>query len=254
MTKIEWTNRTWNPITGCSEISAGCRNCYAELMARRLQKMGIEKYKNGFSVSLHEDCLDEPLKWKKPCNVFVCSMSDIFHKDVPDSFIDKIMETIKKTPHLQYQLLTKRSDRMVEYFQTKNISDNVWLGVTVEAKKCIKRIDDLRSLKNAAIRFLSCEPLLEDLEELDLTNIDWVIVGGESGVRGRQMEKEWVYNIKRQCDDNLIPFFFKRWGRWGNNGMLYKSFDEYQNGKWLDGKVVQNFPDCKYNNEYQRLK
>jgi len=241
-TKIEWTNRTWNPVTGCSKISSGCQNCYAEIMACRLRAMGQKKYRNGFDVSLHEECFTEPLKWKKPCNIFVCSMGDIFHKKVTDSFINKIMKTIKETPHHQYQLLTKRSDRMVAYFQTNDIPRNVWLGVTVEAKEYKKRIDDLRYVKNVAVRFLSCEPLLEDLGELDLTNIDWVIVGGESGLRGRQMCKEWVNSIKKQCEDNRVPFFFKQWGTWGEDGIKR---NKCENGKSLDKKIIQNFPNFK---------
>jgi protein gp37 len=241
-TKIEWTNRTWNPITGCSEISAGCKNCYAKIMACRLQAMGQKKYKNGFSLFLHEECLTEPFKWKKSCNVFVCSMGDIFHENVLNTFIDKIMKTIKETPHHQYQLLTKRSNRMVEYFQTNNIPRNVWLGVTVEAKEYKKRIDDLRYLKNATIRFLSCEPLLEDLKELDLTNIDWVIVGGESGIKERLMRKEWIDNIKKQCENKNISFFFKQWGTWGSDG---KKRNKGKNGKLLEGEIIQNLPNFK---------
>ncbi|MCL2805730.1 MAG: phage Gp37/Gp68 family protein [Treponema sp.] len=239
-TKIEWTDRTWNPITGCSKISSGCANCYAEIMARRLKAMGQKKYKDGFTLTLHEECLDEPLTWQKPHTVFVCSMSDIFHKDVPISFINKIMKTIKATPYHRYQLLTKRSERMLEYFKTHDIPQNVWLGVTVEAKEYKKRIDDLRLLKNASIRFLSFEPLLGDLEELNLTNIDWVIVGGESGVSGRQMKKEWILNIKQQCEEQNASFFFKQWGTWGSDG---KKRNKQANGKKLDGKIIQNIPE-----------
>ena len=239
-TKIEWTDRTWNPITGCTKISVGCENCYADIMARRLKAMGQKKYKAAFSLSLHEDCLDEPLGWQKPHTVFVCSMGDLFHKDVPVSFINKVMKTITATPQHRYQLLTKRSNRMVEYFQAHDIPSNVWLGVTVEAKECKNRIDDLRLLENAAIRFLSLEPLLEDLAELDLTNINWVIVGGESGVNGRPMQKEWVKGIKRQCDNQNVIFFFKQWGTWGSDG---KRRSKYANGKLLDGEIIQNFPE-----------
>jgi protein gp37 len=239
-TKIEWTDRTWNPITGCTKISLGCMNCYAEIMARRLQAMGQKKYKNAFSLSLHEECLDEPIGWKNPHAIFVCSMGDIFHKDVPVSYINKIMKTIKATPQHRYQLLTKRSNRMLEYFQTHDIPSNAWLGVTVEARDYKNRIDDLRLLKKAAIRFLSFEPLLEDLTELDLTNIDWVIVGGESGIKGRRMKKDWVKNIKKQCEHQNISFFFKQWGTWGSDG---KKRNKYSNGKLLDGKAIQNFPE-----------
>jgi protein gp37 len=239
-TKIEWTDRTWNPITGCTKISSGCANCYAEIMARRLQAMGQKKYKNAFSLSLHEECLDEPVEWQKPHTIFVCSMSDIFHEDVPLSFINKIMKTIKATPQHRYQLLTKRSSRMVEYFQTHDIPPNAWLGVTVEAREYKDRIDDLRLLKNATIRFLSCEPLLENLSELNLSNISWVIVGGESGVSGRRMKKEWIKNIKKQCEAQDVSFFFKQWGTWGSDG---KKRSKHANGKLLDGKIIQNLPE-----------
>ena len=238
-TKIEWTDRTWNPITGCTKISSGCANCYAEIMSRRLQAMGKKKYQDAFSLSLHEECLGEPIEWQKPHNIFVCSMGDIFHKDVPTSFINEIMKTIKATPQHRYQLLTKRSKRMTEYFYNHDIPFNVWLGVTVEAKENKSRIVDLSCLRNVSVRFLSCEPLLDDLEELDLTNIDWVIVGGESGVKGRLMKKEWVKNIKKQCDNQKVSFFFKQWGTWGSDG---KKRSKYANGKLLDGKVIQNLP------------
>ena len=179
-TKIEWTDKTWNPITGCSKKSTGCLHCYAEVMARRLKAMGQEKYANGFIVTLHERCLNEPLTWRGNHNIFVCSMSDIFHENVPFEFIDKMFDVIKSTPQHRYQILTKRAERMAEYFTTRSIPDNVWLGVTVEAQSSRFRIDYLRNLP-ASVKFLSCEPLVEDLGELDLTGIDWVIVGGESG-------------------------------------------------------------------------
>ena len=187
-TKIEWTDSTWNPITGCTKISPGCAHCYAEVMTRRLKAMGQEKYANGFDVTLHEECLEEPLRWKRPHTIFVCSMSDLFHNEVPFEFIDKVMSTIIRTPQHRYQLLTKRAERMAEYFLTHDIPENVWLGVTVEAQSSKSRIDCLRVL-NASKRFLSCEPLIEDLGELDLRNIDWVIVGGESGVSIRNKIK-----------------------------------------------------------------
>ena len=177
-TKIEWTDRTWNPITGCTKYSAGCAHCYAETMARRLKAMGLEKYSVGFQLSLHPEILKEPLKWKKPHNIFVCSMSDIFHKDVPFDFIDKIMATIEQTPQHSYQILTKRAERMNDYFATRSVPKNVWLGVTVETANVKNRIDYLRNIK-ATVCFLSCEPLLEDLGELNLQGIDWVIVGGK---------------------------------------------------------------------------
>jgi len=237
-TKIEWTDKTWNPITGCSKISAGCVNCYAEVMARRLQAMRQDKYVNGFKLSVHEDVLKEPLQWKKPHTIFVCSMSDLFHKDVPDEFIDKIINTIQLTPQHRYQLLTKRADRMYEYFQTHPIPDNVWLGITVENQDAKKRIDLLRNLK-APIRFMSCEPLLEDLGEMNLDNIDWVIVGGESGKSARPMKQEWVLSIKNQTEKQESAFFFKQWGTWGSDGVKR---NKHENGKMINGRVYQQMP------------
>ncbi len=237
-TKIEWTDKTWNPITGCTKISQGCANCYAETMARRLNAMGLEKYSNGFNLTLHSDCLDEPLQWKKSHNIFVCSMSDLFHKDVTFDFIDKVMMTIKKTPQHRYQILTKRAERMAEYFETREIPQNAWLGVTVEAQSSKTRIDILRNL-NAPIRFLSCEPLIEDLCTLNLYNIDWVIVGGESGPNARPMKEEWVLSIKEQTEIQGSSFFFKQWGTWGCDGV---KANKKINGKLLQGKIVQNMP------------
>jgi protein gp37 len=237
-TKIEWTDKTWNPVTGCSKISAGCVNCYAEVMARRLQAMGQDKYSGGFNLTLHENALKEPLQWKKPHTIFVCSMSDLFHKDVPDEFIDKVINIIKRTPYHRYQLLTKRADRMAEYFQNRDIPENVWLGVTVENQETKKRIDFLRNLK-ASVLFLSCEPLLEYLGNLNLTNIDWVIVGGESGTSARPMKKEWVLSIKNQTENQGSVFFFKQWGTWGSDGVKR---NKRKNGKLINGKIYQAMP------------
>ena len=167
-TKIEWTDATWNPVTGCSRISAGCAHCYAEAMTRRLTAMGVAKYRGGFMVATHEDALNEPRRWRKPRTIFVCSMSDLFHKDVPFEFIDKVMAVIKETPQHRYQLLTKRAERMEEYFKSREVPQNVWIGVTVEVQSSKGRIQNLRNIQNAPIRFLSCEPLLEDLGTLDL--------------------------------------------------------------------------------------
>lgn len=237
-TKIEWTDKTWNPITGCTKFSDGCQNCYAEVMARRLQAMGQEKYKNGFTLTLHEDSLQEPMLWKKPHTIFVCSMSDLFHKDVSFDFIDKVMNIIKQTPHHRYQILTKRAERMKEYFSNRENPKNVWLGVTVENKMSKSRIDVLRTL-NAPIRFLSCEPLLEDLGVIDLGNIDWVIVGGESGRCARPMLEEWVLSIKKQCEKQETAFFFKQWGTWGRDGVKRS---KHLNGKKINGRVYQEMP------------
>ena len=239
-TKIEWTDATGNPVTGCTKTSAGWLHCYAETMSRRLKAMGTEKYRNGFQVSLHEEALKEPKKWRKPRTIFVCSMSDLFHKEVPFEFIDKVMEVIKETPNHRYQLLTKRAERMEEYFRTREVPQNVWLGVTVEVKSSKQRIDALRTIKKAPIRFLSCEPLLEDLGQLDLTGIDWIIVGGESGTQARPMREEWVKNIKAQCEMTEKAFFFKQWGTWGSDGVKR---NKHKNGKKLDGKICQAMPE-----------
>lgn len=245
--KIEWTDKTWNPITGCTKFSTGCVNCYAEKMSRRLKAMGIKKYQNEFSVTLHEECLEEPLHWKGSNNVFVCSMSDLFHEKVPFDFIDKVMNTIKKTKNNRYQLLTKRAERMAAYFSSRAVPKNVWLGVTVEDENAKYRIEYLRNLK-APIKFLSCEPLLSDLGDVDLYNIDWVIVGGESGPKGRPMKEEWVLSIKEKADKLGVAFFFKQWGTWGYDGIKRS---KKKNGKLLRGKMVQNTPDIMKNTEIQ---
>lgn len=238
-TKIEWTDKTWNPITGCTKKSAGCAHCYAEVMARRLKAMRLEKYRNGFDLTMHEDDLEEPLQWKKPHNIFVCSMSDIFHEDVPFDFVDRIMGTIRKTPQHRYQILTKRAERMAEYFKIRDIPQNVWLGVTVECPTSKSRIDLLREM-NATVKFLSCEPLIEDLGELNLEGIDWVIVGGESGQQARPMKPDWVINIKEQVERQGAAFFFKQWGTWGSDGVKR---NKHVNGKLLQGEVIQQMPE-----------
>jgi len=237
-TKIEWTDKTWNPVTGCTKISSGCANCYAEIMANRLQAMGVDKYINKFMPTIHEDVLSEPVKWKKPHIVFVCSMADLFHDTVPFEFIDKVINVIQQANHHRYQILTKRAVRMAEYFSNREIPDNVWLGVTVESSSELSRIDSLRDIK-ATIRFLSCEPLLNDLGTIDLTGIDWVIVGGESGVKARQMNPEWVRSILNQANEQGAAFFFKQWGTWGSDGVKR---NKKANGKILDGKIIQMMP------------
>lgn len=238
-TKIEWTDASWNPVTGCTKISSGCQHCYAEVMTRRLCAMHIDKYKNGFQVTLHEDCLDEPLQWKKSKTIFVCSMSDLFHKDVPFEFVDKVFSVIKRTPQHRYQILTKRADRMAEYFGTHTVPANAWLGVTVDVQTSKPRIDALRCIQNAPIRFLSCEPLLEDLGQLVLEGIDWIIVGGESGHMARPMKEEWVLNIKEQVEAAGKAFFFKQWGTWGSDGIKR---NKRKNGKKLQGSICQTMP------------
>jgi len=238
-TKIEWTQQTWNPSAGCSKISSGCKNCYAELMAKRHKAMGTVGYENGFLFSTVPSRLNVPLKRKKPTVYFVNSMSDIFHEDMPEEYLDRIFEVIENTPHHTYQILTKRADKMYDYFSKKQVPSNVWLGVTVENKQQgLPRIDKLRHLK-AKVLFLSVEPLLEDLGKINLENIDWVIVGGESGNRARPMEKEWVLNIKQQCETEEIAFFFKQWGTYGEDKVKRK---KKLNGKELDGKIWQQYP------------
>lgn len=237
--KIEWTDASWNPITGCTKISSGCQHCYAEMMARRLKAMRVDKYQNGFQVTLHEDCLGEPTQWKKSKTIFVCSMSDLFHNNVPFEFIDKVIAVIKHTPQHRYQILTKRAERMAEYFSTRTVPANTWLGVTVDVQSSKPRIDALRSIKNVPIRFLSCEPLLEDLGRLNLDGIDWVIVGGESGRQARPMKEEWVLNIKNQVEVAGKAFFFKQWGTWGSDGIKR---NKHENGKALQGTICQSMP------------
>ena len=238
-TKIEWTERTWNPVTGCTKQSAGCAHCYAETMARRLHAMGLKKYSNGFEPTLHPESLDEPLAWKKGSSIFVCSMSDLFHPNVPFEFIDKVMATIEATPQHRYQLLTKRAERMAEYFSTREVPVNAWLGVTVECRQVLSRIDALRSIEDATVRFLSCEPLLEDLGDFDLTGIQWMIVGGESGPNARPMHEQWVLNLRQLAKRHRVSFFFKQWGTWGRDGVKRS---KHANGKKLEGKVVQQMP------------
>jgi protein gp37 len=196
-TKIEWTDKTWNPVTGCSQISPGCANCYAKTMANRLQAMGMQKYINGFAPTIHVNTLAQPFQWKQPHAIFVCSMSDLFHEAVSFDFIDKVMDTINNTKRHCYQILTKRPERMLSYFTKSTVPTNVWLGVTVEDSEAKTRIDLLKKL-DCSIRFISCEPLIGDLGIIDLTCIDWVIVGGETGAKARIMKPEWVYSILRQ--------------------------------------------------------
>jgi len=240
-TKIEWTDKTWNPVTGCTKASDGCAHCYAEIMAHRLNAMGVVKYANKFIPTVHENALEEPKKWKHPHIVFVCSMADLFHEAVPFEFIDRVMSVIKEAAHHRYQILTKRASRMAEYFTQREIPINVWLGVTVESSCEKSRINELRNL-NATIRFLSCEPLIDDLGDLDLTAIDWVIVGGESGAKARPMKPDWVRSILQQTEKQDVAFFFKQWGTWGSDGIKRS---KKVNGKALDGKIIQMMPQLE---------
>lgn len=230
-TAIEWTDSTWNPVTGCTKISSGCANCYAERLALRLQAMGNPSYKNGFSVTLHEDMLELPLKWKKPQAIFVNSMSDLFHEDIPVEFIKCIFSTMRKANWHRFQILTKRSERMLELSPQLPWAPNIWMGVTVENKNHVSRIEYLKET-GAAVKFLSLEPLLGPLPNLHLNGIDWVIVGGESGPRARHIEKDWVVNIKNQCLNTEVPFFFKQWG--GTN--------KKKAGRELEGRIWSETP------------
>jgi len=208
---IEWTEMTWNPTTGCDKVSAGCKYCYAEVMTRRLNAMGIEKYKDGFKVRVHEDALNVPYSWKQSKVVFVNSMSDLFHPEVPLEFIQKVFDVMNKTPQHTYQVLTKRSQRLKELHHLLNWTNNIWMGVSVEDERVKFRIDDLRNT-NAKIKFLSCEPLIGSLGNMNLKNINWAIVGGESGRKARPMHELWVWDIKQQCQEQEVAFFFKQWG------------------------------------------
>jgi protein gp37 len=227
-TTIEWTETTWNPTTGCTKISAGCKNCYAAVLAKRLQAMGQKKYKNGFDLTLHANAVNDPYKWKKPKLVFVNSMSDLFHQDVPLHFIQQVFEVMNNTQKHTYQVLTKRSERLLELSPFLKWTPNIWMGVSVEDKRVVERIDHLRQT-SAQVKFLSCEPLIGPLEFINLEGIDWVIVGGESGSKARPMEKEWVEDIQQQCADQEVAFFFKQWG-----GVRKKKTGRLLNGRTWD--------------------
>lgn len=231
MSTIEWTELTWNPTTGCDKVSAGCKNCYAEVMSKRLQAMGQLKYKDAFKVTIHPMELNRPYTWKKPRLVFVNSMSDLFHEKVPLDFIQNVFKAMIDNPQHTFQVLTKRSERLREISQHLTWSENIWMGVSVEDERVIHRIDDLGN-SDAVVKFLSLEPLLGPLTNMNLSNIDWVIVGGESGKKARPMKKEWVYDIKRQCKETQVPFFFKQWG--GKN--------KKKTGRVLDGFTYDEMP------------
>lgn len=231
---IEWTEVTWNPVTGCSKVSAGCKFCYAEVMSRRLKAMGLEKYRNGFEVTVHPDSLEDPYKWKKSKVVFVNSMSDLFHPDVPESFVQDVFKTMRDNGHHVFQLLTKRPERVLEMDQKGLLdwADNIWMGTSVEDERVMHRIDTLAQT-NAECKFLSCEPLIGPLPEMNLQNIDWVIVGGESGHHPRPMKVEWVWDIKEQCAQSGVAFFFKQWG--GRN--------KKKEGRELNGRTFDEMPE-----------
>jgi protein gp37 len=228
---IEWTESTWNPITGCNKISPGCKFCYAERMAKRLKAMGSENYKNGFKLSLHEHVLELPLTWKKPQTIFVNSMSDLFHKNVPVDFIQIMFEVMNRASWHRFQILTKRSDRLLELNNKLNWTENIWIGVSVENQDYTFRIDDLINI-SAYTKFLSIEPLIGPISKINLKNIDWVIVGGESGPGARPVKKEWVIEIRDKCLDSRVPFFFKQWG----------GVNKKKRGRQLEGRIWNQMP------------
>lgn len=231
---IEWTEMTWNPTTGCNKISAGCKFCYAEIMSRRLKAMGIPKYADGFKVRVHEDQLNIPYTWKHSKIVFVNSMSDLFHKDIPLEFIQKVFAVMNDNPQHVFQVLTKRADRLAEVHKQLKWTHNIWMGVSVENELVKGRIDLLRKT-GAKIKFLSCEPLIGSLRKLNLKKIDWVIVGGESGHKPRPMNPDWVLEIQSQCQNDGVSFFFKQWG--GRN--------KKKNGRILNGRTYDEMPEIE---------
>lgn len=231
---IEWTEMTWNPTTGCSKISQGCKFCYAEIMSKRLQAMGVEKYKDNFEVKTHRDSLAVPYTWKKPKIVFVNSMSDLFHKDIPLSFVQDVFKVMRDNPQHVFQVLTKRAERLLELNKDLKWSHNIWMGVSVEDQKVEDRIDFLRQT-DARVKFLSLEPLIGPLLNLNLEKIDWVIVGGESGHNPRPIQSDWVIDIQEQCKKNDVAFFFKQWG--GKN--------KKKNGRILNGKTYDEMPEIE---------
>ncbi len=236
--KIEWTDTTWNPVTGCTKVGTGCHNCYAERMANRLQAMGQSNYTDGFKVKTHENVLELPLKWKNPRTIFVNSMSDLFHEDVPDSFIYKVFQVMSQVAQHTFQILTKRSENLSRLSQSLTWPANVWMGVTVENSDYLFRIDELR-VTSARIKFISFEPLLGSIPNIDLAGIDWVIVGGESGPGARPMSTSWVQEIRDQCLVVGIPFFFKQWG----------GFNKKKAGRLLDGRTWDDMPTI-----YEKIK
>lgn len=228
---IEWTEATWNPVTGCTKISAGCKNCYAERLAGRLQAMGSARYRNGFRITLHEDVIDLPRTWKKPRRIFVNSMSDLFHPNVPLWFIRRVFKTMEECSHHSFQVLTKRSERLHKLAPKLPWPKNVWMGVSVEDSRVLHRVDDLRDVP-AKVRFLSCEPLIGSLAGMDLRGIHWVIVGGESGPGAREIKLEWIREIYRACRKSKTAFFFKQWG----------GVQKHRTGRLLGNRTYDEMP------------
>ena len=229
---IEWTEVTWNPTTGCNKVSAGCKFCYAEVMAKRLQAMGIDKYQDGFDLALHPETLSQPYRWKKPCVVFVNSMSDLFHERVPISYIKRVFQVMNDNSQHVFQVLTKRSKRLLECAEDLSWTSNIWMGVSVEDERVLHRVNDLGKTP-ARTKFLSCEPLIGPLGNLELGNIDWVIVGGESGRKPRPMNPAWAVDIQEQCDQADVAFFFKQWG----------GVNKKKAGRTLNGRTYDEMPD-----------
>ncbi len=232
---IEWTEMTWNPTTGCDKISAGCKFCYAEVMTRRLMAMGIDKYKDGFKIRTHIDAVNIPYTWKRPKMVFVNSMSDLFHPEVPVEFIKEVFAVMNDNPQHIFQVLTKRAERLFEIHEQLTWTNNIWMGVSVEDERVTHRIDFLRNT-NAKIKFLSCEPLIGPLMNLSLANIDWAIVGGESGRKARPIKEWWVWDIKQQCQEQEVAFFFKQWG----------GVNKKKSGRELAGNTYSEMPSRKF--------
>lgn len=237
---IEWTESTWNPSTGCDKVSPGCKHCYADRMAVRLRAMGQDNYKNGFKLTIHDHMLNKPLLWRKPQVIFVNSMSDLFHKDIPLAFIQKVFDVMGKAYWHRFQVLTKRSERLLELDPLLKWHPNIWVGVSVESQDYVFRVDHLRKT-NAKTKFLSLEPLLGSLPNLNLADIDWVIVGGESGPGARPIKPEWISGIRDQCQNLGVPFFFKQWG--GAN--------KKKAGRLFEGRTWDEMPDAV--NDNQRL-
>lgn len=235
-TNIEWTDSTWNPVTGCDKISPGCKHCYAEKLAKRLKAMGNPNYDHGFNVAIHEKSLNLPLLWKKPQNIFVNSMSDLFHKDIPLSFIKAVFEVMNQAHWHCFQVLTKRSQRLLALDAQINWADNIWAGVSVENEDYLFRIDHLRST-SAKVKFISFEPLIGFIPRVNLAGIDWVIVGGESGPGARPMQEAWAIKIREECHNQGVPFFFKQWG----------GFNKKKAGRLLEGKTWDGYPEAIQN-------
>lgn len=231
-TTIEWTNITWNPVTGCTKVSQGCKHCYAERMAKRLEAMGSPRYEHGFQLTIHADLVDLPRRWRRPRMIFVNSMSDLFHDDVPLQFIQRVFETMEACPQHVFQVLTKRSHRLREVAPHLPWPSNIWMGVSVEDNQVRHRIEDIRAVP-ALTRFLSCEPLIGPLTDLNLEGIHWVILGGESGPHARPMQPEWVRDIRDRCEKAQVAFFFKPWG----------GVRKHVTGRELDGTHHDEFPD-----------